>query len=86
MQRANADVGFMFIAYNLKRIMNIIGIEKLIKYLGKLINRLITCILVPKSCFAPQKQILKTFKQFFENSSMFQYIFGNINISRKLAL
>ena len=86
MQRANADVGFMFIAYNLKRIMNIIGIEKLIKYLGKLISRLFTYILAQKSRFAPQKPILKTFKQFFDNSLMFQYIFGNINISRKLAL
>jgi len=57
----------MFIAYNLKRIMNIIGIEKLIKFLGKPINRLFTYILAPKSRFAPQKPILKTFKQFFEN-------------------
>ena len=56
MQRDNADVGFMFIAYNLKRIMNIIGIEKLIKYLGKLINRLFTCILAQKSRFSPQNR------------------------------
>ena len=32
MQRASADVGFIFIAYNLKRIMNIIGIEQLLTY------------------------------------------------------
>ena len=50
-QRANADVGFMFIAYLLKRIMNIIGIEKLIKYLGKLINRLFTYFLAKKKTF-----------------------------------
>ena len=30
-KRASADVGFIFIAYSLKRIMNIIGIEKLIE-------------------------------------------------------
>ncbi len=30
-KRASADVGFIFIAYNLKRIMNIIGIEKINK-------------------------------------------------------
>lgn len=30
MKRASADVGFIFIAYNLRRIINIIGIEKLI--------------------------------------------------------
>ncbi|MEI6866120.1 hypothetical protein [Flavicella sp.] len=29
-KRASADVGFIFIAYNLKRITNTIGIEKLI--------------------------------------------------------
>ncbi|MCF6350173.1 MAG: hypothetical protein L3J23_03960 [Flavobacteriaceae bacterium] len=29
-KRASADVGFIFIAYNLKRIMNIIGINELI--------------------------------------------------------
>jgi len=76
----------MFIAYLLKRIMNIIGIEKLIKYLGKLINRLFTYFLAKKNHFEPQKPILKTFIQFFKNSSMFQYFFENINISRKLAL
>jgi hypothetical protein len=31
MKRASADVGFIFIAYNLRRIINIIGIDKLIK-------------------------------------------------------
>jgi len=29
-KHASADVGFIFIAYNLKRIMNIIGISQLI--------------------------------------------------------
>jgi len=31
--RASADVGFIFIAYNLRRIINIIGIEPLITFL-----------------------------------------------------
>jgi transposase len=31
-ERASADVGFIFIAYNLKRIMNIVGIDQLIKH------------------------------------------------------
>jgi len=31
--RASADVGFIFIAYNLKRILNIIGLEELMKQL-----------------------------------------------------
>jgi hypothetical protein len=33
-KRASADVGFIFIAYNLKRIMNIIGIEKLMEVMA----------------------------------------------------
>ena len=32
--RASADVGFIFIVYNLKRIINIIGKKKLMAYLG----------------------------------------------------
>ena len=36
-QRASADVGFMFIAYNLRRIMNIVGKNALKKYLEVLI-------------------------------------------------
>jgi len=38
MKRASADVGFIFIAYNLKRIMNIIGLEKLIQMITSLIS------------------------------------------------
>ena len=34
--RANADVGFMFIAYNLRRIISILGKDQLMKYLGTL--------------------------------------------------
>ncbi len=36
-QRASADVGFMFIAYNLRRIMNIVGKHALRKYLEVLV-------------------------------------------------
>ena len=36
-QRASADVGFMFIAYNLRRIMNIVGKNALKKYLEVLV-------------------------------------------------
>ncbi len=32
-KRASSDVGFIFIAYNLKRIINIIGIDQLIKHI-----------------------------------------------------
>ena len=34
-KRASVDVGFIFIAYNLKRIMNIIGLEKLIEIMAR---------------------------------------------------
>lgn len=37
MKRASADVGLIFIAYNLKRIMNLIGMKELIEKLKKLV-------------------------------------------------
>jgi hypothetical protein len=33
LERASADIGFMFIAYNLKRIINIMGSEAIKEYL-----------------------------------------------------
>jgi len=36
MKRASADVGFIFIAYNLRRIINILGHEVLKKFLKEL--------------------------------------------------
>ena len=49
-ERAPADIGFIFIAYNIKRIMNSIGIDRLIKHstlfwletrVKKLVNKLL---------------------------------------------
>lgn len=40
-KRASADVGFMFIAYNLKRIMNIMGIDKLIEVLSPSLRNIV---------------------------------------------
>lgn len=37
-ERAESDVGFMFIAYNLRRIINILGLEKLKKYLESMLS------------------------------------------------
>jgi hypothetical protein len=37
MERASADVGFMFIAYNIRRIMNIIGIKAMREYLQEVV-------------------------------------------------
>ena len=36
-QRASADVGLMFVAYNIRRIMNILGKDELEKYLKELV-------------------------------------------------
>ena len=36
-QRASADVGLMFVAYNIRRIMNILGKDELKKYLKELV-------------------------------------------------
>lgn len=36
--RAASDVGFMFVAYNLRRIMNLIGKNELLKYLKELVH------------------------------------------------
>jgi len=40
-KRASADVGFMLTAYNLRRIMNIIGKKQMISWLSELISSLI---------------------------------------------
>jgi len=53
MQRAEADVGFMFTAYNLRRILNIIGIEAFRSYL------LAFCIQI-RSVLAPLKPFYHT--------------------------
>ena len=37
-KRASADVGFMFIAYNLRRIMNIVGANDLKKFFKELVS------------------------------------------------
>ena len=38
MKHASADVGFIFLAYNLKRILNIIGIEELLTLLRQYVD------------------------------------------------
>jgi hypothetical protein len=37
LKRASADVGFMFVAYNLRRLMNIIDTHRLTKFLKELV-------------------------------------------------
>jgi hypothetical protein len=40
--RASSDVGFMFIAYNLRRIISILGKDKLMEYLRILVSLFLT--------------------------------------------
>ena len=42
MERASADVGFMFVAYNLRRLINIPGYDRIYRYLKMLIFHLMT--------------------------------------------
>jgi len=42
-KRADADVGLMFVAYNLKRIINILGANALKKYLKDVLSLLCVC-------------------------------------------
>lgn len=44
MKHASADVGFMFVAYNLRRIINILGIDGLKEYLGALVTTFLNLI------------------------------------------
>lgn len=55
MQRASADVGFIFTAYNLRRLINIIGLNKLIKHLEALALILYAWILNFKPISSPLK-------------------------------
>jgi len=48
-QRAESDVGFMFIAYNLRRIINILGRDALKKYLRVLVSFLLTQLYLIRS-------------------------------------
>ncbi len=63
MKRATADVGFVFIAYNLKRIMNIIGLSTLIALLS---------VFKPnKHLKTPQKDIFSTLRYLKSRISIF---------------
>jgi len=45
-RRASADVGLMFTAYNLRRIINIVGLEKLKSYLREVLSQIFGYIMV----------------------------------------
>lgn len=66
-KRASADVGLIFIAYNLRRIINLIGLKNLNECLKAIISRILTYL-------SPLKRILsliESFEQFFNNFQNF---------------
>lgn len=56
MNRASADVGFMFLAYNLRRIINILGQEAFKKYLSALVSLFL-------AIFNPLKSKISSFNE-----------------------
>ncbi len=56
-QRASADVGFMLIAYNLKRLINIIGLEALMVSLRQLAKHLFQVFLSAVEAIVSQNQL-----------------------------
>lgn len=53
--KASADIGLMMIAYYLKRIINIIGIQQLIKVLKRFLSQLFVSIRHQKAKYKTQK-------------------------------
>ena len=71
-KHASADVGFIFIAYNLKRILNILGIEALIKHCAKYL----ALIAIIRNYIFQKTQIVMLMIKF-------QFLTQNINIHTK---
>ena len=65
MKHASADVGLIFIVYNLKRIMNILGINRLKEYLKAFILDIIKIIYFVKSVFSRNKNETYYFEHFY---------------------
>ena len=67
-ERAEADLGLMFTSYNLRRLINIIGLESLQSYLQELLSLLFCYILLLRqkmSHFKPLPYFLKKTQNFF---------------------
>ena len=63
-ERAESDVGLMFVAYNLRRIINIIGKDNIMKYLQEAISRVLTFLSRIGMIFSQNKAIKILKKQF----------------------
>ena len=71
-QRAEADVGLMFVAYNLRRLINLIGKEALGKYLRALALLFMPIIEFIRAILSPFARCwlgYKKFSRFFDNHS-----------------
>ena len=72
MKRASADVGFIFIAYNLRRIINILTIEKLLELLASSYSQIAINLvseslkLIYASLNPPKITLLKKALEFFD--------------------
>ena len=65
-EKAESDVGLMFIAYNLRRIINIIGKNNIMKYLQEVISRILTFLSRFTMILSPNKGI-----KILENNLLF---------------
>jgi len=82
MKRASADVGLMFTAYNLRRIINIIGVNSLISYIKEIMNFFQSYIITYTSILSSFKALL--FKQRFIKPLLLTTL--NLAINRKVKL
>ncbi|MGN6601102.1 MAG: hypothetical protein ACTHK8_01555, partial [Ginsengibacter sp.] len=67
MKRAGADVGFMFVAYNLRRFMNIIDKTALTKFLQELVISFLEILASPEA-------IIFKIRRIFSDPTPFQNI------------
>jgi hypothetical protein len=59
-ERAESDVGLMFTAYNLRRIVNILGLEKLKKYLEGMLSNVFLLFMLILSPYGTRKYFAKS--------------------------
>ena len=77
-KRAEADVGLMFIAYNLRRLISIIGIEVLKEYLKIVISFLFNALQLTrlKISHFKKSKFIETIERVFFNHALKRLIFG----------
>jgi len=63
MKRASVDVGLMFVAYNLRRIINIVGVKVLKKCLEELASFIFTIMAVLRHLTSRLRQINSSYRQ-----------------------